>query len=315
MQIFESVEDIWIIWAISFVTLLVWFRYSAKGLSAESFRRFFKNQSGASYALPYVLTFPIYLLLMAVLLQASLILLCKLGTISAANAAARTVTVWQSAYSSDQESAKGFAQFKAKRAAVMAMAPFANSSQRDFDKLFPLFPGQFGDIFSGEILDIDSTAVNLLVNVDQYVYASAYSRMLTEANSRDSASTHEIIKAPKGGVNAGYIRRKYLYAAAATWVEFPDEIVAWNDDLKVTVKYRMAFHIPATAKVFGGSVPLFNRFFNSNVNTRDIESSVTIASEAAETPEKTVGIPYDPSLFRSLITADQSGEVRTERGR
>ena len=94
---------------------------------------------------------------MAVLLQASLILLCKLGTLHAANAAARTVTVWQSAYSTDPDYGEQYVRFKTKRAAVMAMVPFANSSQSDRKKLFPLFPIQIGDIFSGEVIDVEDS--------------------------------------------------------------------------------------------------------------------------------------------------------------
>ena len=208
---FQSVEDVWVVWLVCVLVLVFWVRYAVRNYSFKNLRRFLRSESGASYSLPFVLTFPIYLLLMAVLLQASLILLCKLGTLHAANAAARTVTVWQSAYSTDPDYGEQYVRFKTKRAAVMAMVPFANSSQSDRKKLFPLFPIQIGDIFSGEVIDVEDSLVSALTFIDRYVYVAAYNRMLDEANAKDTGVTHPIIRSPENGVVAGYIHNKYMY--------------------------------------------------------------------------------------------------------
>ncbi len=305
-EIFRSVEDVWIIWAISLVILVFCLRNVLKRFNFKNIRRFAASESGASYALPYVLTFPIYLLLMAVLLQASLILMCKIGTMYAAHASARTVTVWQGQGPEDSDNyewGKAYIRYKAKRSATMAMTPFANSYVNAREDLFPLYPIVLKenitqeDIEKGAIVDLPDTLANLLTYVDRELYISQYKRLNEDAHDNDSSYTHQIIKNRQSQVSADYIRNKYAFAAAATRVSFPEEPVEWNEDLKVTVKYRMAFHIPGTAKIFNGKRPLWTYLTGDKVYYRDIESSVTLPSEAAQTENGRVGIPHNIFYF------------------
>jgi hypothetical protein len=290
-------------------------------------KRFARNETGASYALPYVLTFPIFLWLMALLLQASLILMCKIGTVYAAHSTARTVTVWQGNQPEDSGNlkyGKAYMSYKAKRAATTAMVPFANSYVNARKKLFPLYPstldtatdeqieqGGFAEFDFGkmkskleEINNADLPLViaqllgelvaNVLADwVDEEAYVRVYLRLNEDAVDKENSSgilISPIIKNRRSRVNTNYIRNKYKYAAAATRVTIPDDDVGWNEDLTVTVKYRMAFHIPGTSRLLGGKRPFWMKMTGGNTFCRDIESSVTIPSEAAKA--EGVGIPH-----------------------
>ena len=312
MSILESISDVWVIWAISLILLCIVFRLAWRKAKKGSVKRLIFGESGASYALPYVLTFPVFLLLIALFLQATLIIVCKMGTMYAAHASARSLTVWQSSYSKDKDVGKGYVKFKAKRAAVMAMAPFANSSESDRQRLFPAYPVAFGDLEKGGI-DLEGSLVNALTYVDRLVYAKAYRRLLENANASDNVYVLPLIKQRKTGVGDNYIYNKYAYAAAATKVEYPESTTPWNENIEVTVKYRMAFHIPGTARFFRGEQPLWARLLKIKTVpfVREIESTVVINSEAAETDSGEVGIPYDPSLLRQFLNADDDGNVKS----
>ena len=293
-DIFSSVEDIWIIWLVCSCVVGVLIHRACRGFSLSSIGRFWNDEEGASYALPYVLTFPIFLLLMAVLLQATLILLCKFGSIYSAHASARTVVVWQGSYPTDPADGKTYTRYKAKRAAVMAMVPYANSSTLDRKSLFPFYPASFENKFLGGI-DLPASFANLVTNIDRIFYKGACKRLLADANEKDTATVSPVIRNRTASTRDSYIDRKYSYAAAATWVDYPEEVVPWNEDLSVTVTYRMAFHIPGTARILRGSRSFWSKRFY-----RDIKSTVTLPSEAAETPSGQIGIPYDPSLLRRI---------------
>jgi hypothetical protein len=301
-EIFESVEDVWIIWAVSVTLFAFCVRHAMKRFSWKSVRGFARSEEGASYALPFVLSFPIYLLLMAVLLQASLILMCKIGTVYAAYGTARTITVWQGhepENSDDVDWGTHYLRYKAKRTATMAMVPFANSYKIAREDLFPLYPISV-DVSSLEAIkkgaiDLPETFANLLAYVDRELYAEVYGRLNEDAHSLEEVETSEIIQNQQSQVSDDYIRNKYAFAAAATKVTFSTDRVAWNEDLTVTVRYRMAFHVPGTARIFGGE----SSFWADNLY-RDIETTVTIPSEAAQTDDGTIGIPHNMWYLKIL---------------
>jgi Flp pilus assembly protein TadG len=76
------------------------------------------DESGAAYALSYVMVMPVYLLLVCVIIEAALTMVVKLGTTYAAFAAARSYAVWLPAN-------PGLADQKAQQAAAQAMTAFA----------------------------------------------------------------------------------------------------------------------------------------------------------------------------------------------
>ena len=162
----------------------------------------------------------------------------------------------------------------------MAMVPFASCSQRHQADLFP----------GARQLSF------VKYKIDSELYRRIYQRTLATANEKDNHNTHTgIIKNPKNDASKEYMEAKYIYAGAAVDVELPEEMVAWNDDVVVKVTYRMPFHIPGTARMLGGR-RTFTTFFTGGGFYRDIESTVVMPSEAAKTPDGTIGIPYQPSL-------------------
>ena len=136
--LFESTSDIWGVWLVTSLVLTYFFRRSFGRFKLARVRKFHQSESGASYSLPYVLTFPLVILIMALFLQASLILIAKIGTIYAGHAATRSFIVWQSASAiefNDASMQVPFAEFCAKRAATIAMVPFASASPDHLDNL------------------------------------------------------------------------------------------------------------------------------------------------------------------------------------
>jgi len=117
-EIFRSVEDVWVLWAAAALALTALARGPRR---AGGWRRLLESEDGAAYSLVYVMTFPIYMMLVCLVIQSTLILVVKMGTVYAAFAAARAAVVWGPA-----EPPMGLE--KARLAAVGAMAPFASSS-------------------------------------------------------------------------------------------------------------------------------------------------------------------------------------------
>ncbi len=300
--IFESVLDIWLVWAVALLLLALCCRRVIGRFGWANLRRFYSCEEGASYALPYVLTFPIFVMLMAVFMQASLILICKIGTVYSAYSTARTFIVWQSA--AQDVSVGGvqfdFPKFKALRAASMAMVPFASSNPRHLKDMYPTFPVLIGNDGGSSVPT--SLAVGLLTNIDRPLYSKMYNRLLSDANQHDTGPVHKVIKDKKMGASDAYIENKYKFAVAATRVTMPkDKLAKWNVDVTVKIRYRMPFHVPGTARILGGQSMKPWWFFGPTTFYRDIETSVTMPSEAAKTPNGKIGIPYQPSLILELV--------------
>ncbi len=299
--IFASVLDIWLIWVVALLLLAICCRQVIGRFGIVSCRRFHTCEEGASYALPYVLTFPIFVLLMAIFMQASLILLCKIGTVYSAYSSARTFIVWQSAA---QDVTVGgvqfdFAKFKAMRAASMAMVPFASSNPRHLESMYPGFPSLNGST-DGSLV-FPSSVVQMVFKIDEPQYWKMYYRLLSDANKLDKGPVHKIIQNRLLGAKRAYVKNKYKFAAASTRVTLPEQLVPWNQDVTVKVRYRMPFHVPGTARILGGKSMRSGWFFGPTTFYRDIETTVTLPSEAAKTANGKIGIPYQPSLILELV--------------
>lgn len=303
--IFESVVDVWLVWALALILIGICSRRVFSRLQLASLRRFHSCEQGASYALPYVFTFPIFVLLMAVFVQASLILICKIGTVYSAYSAARTFIVWQSASTHFGPSSNkfDFAKFKACRSASMAMVPFASSNPRHLEDMYPTFPAVIGSDGVGGNFVFSTFALGLLINVDQPLYSQMYERLLADANQHDSGTVHKVIADRHQGAHSTYIRNKFRFAVASTRVNCTeaDKLIEWNKDVAIRVRYRMPFHVPGTARILGGQSMKPWWFVGPTTYFRDIESTVTMPSEAAKTPDGKIGIPYQPSLILELV--------------
>ena len=302
---FESVGDVWIVWAITLFIITLTSRHLFNRFRLHRLQKFHGCESGASYALPYVLTFPIFMIVMATFIQATLILMAKIGTLYAANNACRTYIVWQSA--GQGASVAGididYPKYKAYRAASQAMVPFASSFKKHQTDIAPSL------VTLHSASDLAAIGQSTVVAIaDREVYLKMYRNILSNANAESAGTeTSDIITNRTQGSSDQYIRDKYIYANLATAVEVPEAMVKWNGDMAVKVTYRMPFMIPGTANIlraerFPPYVSVWGKWFGlKGVPYRDIETTVIMPAEAAKTDDGTVGIPYQPSLFVDLL--------------
>jgi hypothetical protein len=122
-EYYASNRDLWVVLALAFTALL--------GLTLLTYRRcrriwslrhLGRAEAGAAYTITMVATMPIYAMLVAMIIECTLTLQVKIGTLYAAYAAARSAAVWYPA-----EVPRAVIERKVKTAAVQAIAPFASS--------------------------------------------------------------------------------------------------------------------------------------------------------------------------------------------
>lgn len=120
-QFFESVTEIWLIWLASALSLVYLTRAALSRARKWDVRRLAHGEEGASYVLSVVLVMPVYIFLVCLIVECTLMLVVKTGTMYAAYAASRSAIVWVPAEPNDEDEALE----KARSAAVQAMVPFA----------------------------------------------------------------------------------------------------------------------------------------------------------------------------------------------
>lgn len=140
LEIFRSVEIIWVVWLASCLSLAV---MTIIGLSKVRFRHlvrtFQRDERGAAYALSYVMVVPLYFIFVCLVVETSNILVTKIGTVYSAYAGARTAIVWDSAASESEvrrrtvDSARqAFVPFATGVRLKGAAAPSLNSDQTKY---------------------------------------------------------------------------------------------------------------------------------------------------------------------------------------
>ncbi len=98
LEIFRSVELIWLIWLLSCLALMSMTIGGLLKIDWRMFRRrFSRDERGAAYALSYVMIVPLYFIFVCLVVETSNILVTKIGTVYSAYAGARTAIVWDSA--------------------------------------------------------------------------------------------------------------------------------------------------------------------------------------------------------------------------
>lgn len=279
---FTSVGDVWLLWAVCLVAMVFLVRRAYRGRNWAGAAAFAADERGASYALSYVLTFPFYLILMCLIIQATLILMVKMGTVYAAHAAARTAIVWRPSLPERTTDETDQVRYdytikKAQRAAALGMTPFASGTREHRDGMWKL-----GRIPAKGVL------------IDAPLYLRMYQRNARHNTGQSDADQYMLQRlGPNELAKTLYVINKFLFASAATSVEFEQEkLVPWNEDFQVTVTYTMPMQIPAVGRLFGNRYAAFY--------ARDISTSVTLPSEAPETESSRLNIPYDPAKLLIL---------------
>jgi len=130
-EIFRSVEWIWVSWGIAILGCLGLHFALRQWKKPERQKPQWKklaDEDGAAYAVPYVMTFPLYALFVGLVVECSLLLVTKVGTMYSAYAAVRSAAVWESAKSGSGGISSQKMTEKAERGAILAMIPFASGS-------------------------------------------------------------------------------------------------------------------------------------------------------------------------------------------
>jgi Flp pilus assembly protein TadG len=121
-EIFRSVEIIWILWLVSVAALIVFTSRAITRMRKARLRRIHRSETGAAYTLSLVMVIPIYLFMICLVVETTLVLCAKCGTIYAAYQASRAGVVWSSSAQWPE------AEDKMQQAAIEAMVPFASGT-------------------------------------------------------------------------------------------------------------------------------------------------------------------------------------------
>ncbi|MFO1019421.1 MAG: hypothetical protein U0903_01785 [Planctomycetales bacterium] len=128
-EIFRSVEVIWLVWGLS-LAVCIGIGCSLRRGRPLRWKELANDEDGASYSVPYVMTFPLYALFVGLVVECSLLLVTKVGTMYSAYAAARSAAVWESAKTGSGTVSAQKMNDMAQKAAVLAMVPFASGSSQ-----------------------------------------------------------------------------------------------------------------------------------------------------------------------------------------
>lgn len=261
-EIFRSVEIVWMVWVVSVILFFVMTvrgirrlkKLSLRNLS-KSIGRFLSSENGGHYPLSFVLVFPIYVLIVALILEASFMLVAKMGTIYAAFAASRSAIVWTTVEKPSDRNGDitGRSRSKARQAAVQAMVPFSSG----------LHPG--------------NSSNSQKASSD---YLKAY-KAYTQGESKNK-------------VRDEYVLNKYRYADGAVSVSLASQGNGeiWKKDVEATVSYEAPFLLPYVGKLLGGKQKAIG---GAKVTCLTIQSKAALLQECPMNDKGALGIRYATS--------------------
>jgi hypothetical protein len=255
---FESVENIWIVWLTSLIVLAGFLGLLADRTQPNillRLKRFHSDECGATYSLSFVMVFPFMVLICGLILETSTLLITKGGTMHAAFCAARSAAVWSTVNypneAVDDVGSNRLAIEKSHKAAVIAMTPWASGLQR----LRSI------DADSGEFLD---------------AYKDYTSKEITQRK-----------------ISGHYIRKKYTYAKQNTRVVLSygngNQSQPWLRDIRASVIYDASFVIPFIGRLLGATVK------NGRV-VYTIETTAALQNELPRNTTGHLGIRAVPGL-------------------
>jgi hypothetical protein len=262
-ELFEGVQDVWLIWLAGVLGVVSMSHRAMRRPQWKNVLDFHQEDRGASYALPYMMVFPIYLIFMCWTIQGTMMLMTKFGVVHAAHMAARTAVVWRSADQYDQRRGWDTAQRNAQHAAALSLAPYACGFSR-YQLLYPTYPG--------------ALARSARAIPGSIVYHYLYTQFAEET------------QAGRNLAKESYVKQKYVYAAAMTRVTLRESANRFNGELTAQVTHRMPLQVPLTGRLFG-QLDLTRRAFY-----RDIRSTAVMPLETPESANLRLGIDYDPTV-------------------
>ena len=289
LECFRSVEDVWAVWILCILALSWSLRRVFKNVSLQQVRAAFADERGGTYVLPYMLTFPIYMLVMCLMIQSTMILMVKMFSMQAASATVRSAVVWRSAHPYDHRKGGDMAVERAHYAAAIAMTPVASSQQRHMTN--PLLNS---DIF---FKTTDLPWAILRENIYRYstaAYQRTYRSIARDNIRRDRVRSSEFIRFPNEVTPDRYADRKMRYAAYATRVEVDTDkkYNQWNKEFTIELTYLMPMNIPGAGRLLGQ----FHGF--REYHSRLIITKAAMPMETPKSNNRFIGIGYDPSMLR-----------------
>ena len=255
-----SIEDVWLIWIISSVMLAVLSCRSLRKFRWRSCYHFLQAEAGSSYILPYMLAFPVYLLLVCFVIQSTMIIITKIGVMHAAHMAARSAVVWRSADPFSQAAGLSLARDKATDAAVMAMAPYA-SGLKGHSQMY--------------LYDLGGAQARAAAaSPKAFIYEGLY---------------RNIASHPQSKAKSDYVIRKFIYAAAMTNVSLTEKSNTFNEELTAEVIHTMPIHIPGAGRIMGALHWTGKGYY------RVVRAKAMLPLETPDSDSRLLGIGYDPS--------------------
>lgn len=116
------------------------------------FKRIACDEDGGAYTLSYVMVVPFVMLFMCLVIESTLMLSAKLGTVYSAYAGARVASVWSSATSWER------AQTRIEQAAIQSFVPFASGSAGKMDEAGDVDHQRYYESYSDFVDDPTSSA-------------------------------------------------------------------------------------------------------------------------------------------------------------
>lgn len=246
-EYFRGVEAVCLLWVVSVLALGVLVFAGVRKLSLVGLLKFHREETGAAYTLSYVMAFPVFGLLLALIAESTLMLTTKIGTVYAAYAAARAGIVWSSAQPGEAGSPQVLerARSRMRRSAVHALVPFSSANPKN------------------RMINFGLLNDNRLPE-----YLAAYQVHYGDVSDK-----------------AGYLTRKYLFAAAAVNVDVENlESVKYGEDLIVTVRFKYPFILPGIGRIFGTKT--------GNFYSAELQSRVELQTETPNSESGGLGIEY-----------------------
>ncbi len=289
LECFRSVGDVWAVWLACFAILAWSLRRVVLRMNFRRLKRAMADERGATYVLPYMLTFPIYLLVMCLMVQSTMILLVKMFTMQAASATVRSAVVWRSAHPYDHKKGGNMAVERAHYAAAIAMTPVASSQQRHMRN--PLLDSNI--FFKGTGLPWAWLRQNIYRN-SRGAYKAAYRNIAQDNIRRDRVRPSGFVRLPNEIAPNSYTDKKLKYAAWATRVEVDTaaKYNQWNHPFTIELTYLMPMNIPGAGRLLGQ----FHRL--GQFHSRLIVTKASMPMETPKSKDGFIGIGYDPSMLR-----------------
>lgn len=174
------------------------------------------EEDGASYMLSYVMVIPFYLLFVCLVVEATFLLVAKIGTLYAAHAAARSAVVWQWAQPANLRDSR------TNQAVFTAMAPFSPSARRYFDRAAP---------------------AGALQQASEWVYAYRMSAAGAVAQAGPRRPYTRTEESPQ------QLMQHYLVASVRTTCRIEIDRTRPDGNVRCTITYRAPLYIPGSARI------------------------------------------------------------------